>query len=84
MNLLPRLLYQFRTLQVAICMSELNMLQSKIMNLIWWDKRPRVTRRTLFTPKLRGDLEAPDLAKDFYAAQLAQLIHYHSLQSQPS
>lgn len=74
----------FRTLPIAIRMPDPKVLQNKIMKFIWGDKRPRVNRRTLYTPKLRGGLEAPDLAKYFEAAQLAQLIRFHSLQAQPS
>lgn len=37
-----------------------------------------MNRHTLFTPKLRGGLGAPDLTKYYYAAQLKQLIGFHS------
>lgn len=42
------------------------------------DKRSRVNIRMLFTTQLKGVLGVPDLTKHFYAAQLAQLIHFHS------
>lgn len=46
------------------------------------DKRPRVHKRTLYTPKKKGGLGVPDLLKYFYAAQLAQLDS-HSLHPHP-
>ena len=73
MNILPRLLYLFRTLPVILNHSDLKNFQRTLLRYMWGNKRPRVNKSTLYTPKCRGGLGLPDLQKYFHAAQLAQL-----------
>lgn len=84
MNLLPRLVYLFRTLPISICMPDLPRFQNKVLRFIWGNKRPRVNKRTLYMPKLRGVPGVPDLAKYYRGAQLAQLIQVHSSSPPPT
>lgn len=78
MNVLPRILYFFRTIPVALVRSDLMVFQKKLLQLIWGDKRPRMNKCTLYTPKQKGGLGLPDLLKYFHAAQLAQLTKFNS------
>lgn len=84
MNILPRLLYLFRTLPIAINRHDLKVFQKKIMQFIWGNTRPRVNQQTLYAPRIKGGLGVPNLVRYFEAAQLAQLIRTHSGLPQPS
>lgn len=64
-------------------MSDLKLFQRKILRYILGDKRPRVNKLTLYTPKLREGLGVPDLTKYYQDAQLSQLIRFHTRQSRP-
>lgn len=78
MNVLPKILYLFRTLPVALIRSDLVAFQRKML-FIWGYKRPRGKKHTLYTPKKGSGLEV--WVKYFYAAQLAQLIQFHTTRS---
>lgn len=78
MNELPRILYLFRTLPVALAKLDLKSFQTKLLSFIWGNKRPRVNIRMLHAPKGKGGLGFPDLLKYYYAAQLAQITRFHS------
>lgn len=66
-----------------ISIPDLRLFQRKMIQFIWGDKRPRVNKCTLFAPKTRGGLGAPDLIKYYYAAQISHLIRYHSQEPHP-
>ena len=82
MNVLPRLFYFFRTLPVSLPHNDLKQFKHKVLQFIWGDKRPRVNRSTLYTPRRKGGLGLLYLLKYFYAAQVAQLSRFHSQRQQ--
>lgn len=55
MNMLPRILYLFRTLPVALAKLDLKSFQTKLLSFIWGNKRPRVNIRTLYAPREKAD-----------------------------
>ncbi|XP_018429813.1 PREDICTED: integrin beta-2-like [Nanorana parkeri] len=77
MTLLPKLLYLFRTLPVAIPNFALRSMQNSVMSFIWRDKRPRVARKTLYCHRRQGGLGVPDLKKYYQAAQIASIAALH-------
>lgn len=80
MIVLPKVLYLFRTLLIAIVGKDLQKFRTKLLDYIWGHKRPRVNSRTLYPSKLRGGLGMLDLLKYFQAAQIAQLFRFHTQQ----
>lgn len=81
MNILPKILYLFCTLLVALVQIFDFSKENYIIYL--GEKRPRVSKHTLYAPRRGGGLRTPDLLKYFYAAQLAQLAKFHSTQPHP-
>uniref|UniRef100_A0A8C5MQM8 Reverse transcriptase domain-containing protein n=1 Tax=Leptobrachium leishanense TaxID=445787 RepID=A0A8C5MQM8_9ANUR len=77
MNVLPRLLYYFQTIPVALDPSDVRSMQGAIDNFVWAGRRHRVARATLYRPKQLGGLGLPSLFSYYYAAQLAQLVAWH-------
>lgn len=83
MTVLPKVLYLFRTLPIAVVRNDLQKFQKKLLDFVWGYRRPRVNRRTLYTPKQMGGLGMPDLLKYYQAAQMSQLIKFHTRQPRP-
>lgn len=74
MNVLPRLLYLFQTLPVAVTEKQFIEWDRMISRFVWQGKRPRIRRKTLKLPKEKGGMALPCL-KDYYnAAQLRPLV----------
>uniref|UniRef100_A0A3Q1G8Y6 IQ motif and ubiquitin domain containing n=1 Tax=Acanthochromis polyacanthus TaxID=80966 RepID=A0A3Q1G8Y6_9TELE len=76
MNILPRLLYIFRTLPVEVddsCFKEWDKLISRF---IWQEKRPRIRYNSLQSRKEKGGMALPFLKKYFSASQLIPLLHW--------
>lgn len=80
---LQRLLYYFRTLPVAVPRGDIQRLQAEVMRFIWGHTRPRIQRRTLYTPKLMGVLGLPNLQAYYQSAQIAQLAYTTAKGSTP-
>uniref|UniRef100_A0A8C5M4V5 Reverse transcriptase domain-containing protein n=1 Tax=Leptobrachium leishanense TaxID=445787 RepID=A0A8C5M4V5_9ANUR len=78
MNVLPRLLFFFQALPCALPSEDIRLLQSTIDHFIWQGKRHRIARATLYRPKDAGGLGLPCLFSYYYAAQLAQIVAWHS------
>uniref|UniRef100_A0A8C5QFF9 Reverse transcriptase domain-containing protein n=1 Tax=Leptobrachium leishanense TaxID=445787 RepID=A0A8C5QFF9_9ANUR len=78
MNILPRILFLFQTLPLLLTQRDLAGLQQAIDSFIWQNKRHRVARRILYRPKTRGGLGLPNLYLYYCAAQLTQVVAWHS------
>uniref|UniRef100_A0A8C5MRY5 Reverse transcriptase domain-containing protein n=1 Tax=Leptobrachium leishanense TaxID=445787 RepID=A0A8C5MRY5_9ANUR len=78
MNILPRLLFLFQALPVAVTRRDLAGIQSAIDAFVWQNKRRRVARKILYRPKTRGGLGLPNLYMYYCAAQLAQVVAWHA------
>lgn len=74
MSILPKLLYLFETLPVAIPMSQLKALQRRSYRFIWNNASHRVVGSV--ARKNRGGLGAPDFIKYYYASHLRVLTSW--------
>lgn len=83
MNLLPKLLYLFRSLPVPLNKANLARFQSKVLKFIWSPKGHRLTRATLYTPRIKGGLCVLDLWAYYKAAQRIQLSVVYSRRERP-
>uniref|UniRef100_A0A8C5MBV1 Reverse transcriptase domain-containing protein n=1 Tax=Leptobrachium leishanense TaxID=445787 RepID=A0A8C5MBV1_9ANUR len=78
MNVLPRILFLFQTLPLLLTRRDLAGLQQAIDSFVWQNKRRRIARHLLYRPKTRGGLGLPNLYVYYCAAQLAQVVAWHS------
>uniref|UniRef100_A0A8C5PK30 Reverse transcriptase domain-containing protein n=1 Tax=Leptobrachium leishanense TaxID=445787 RepID=A0A8C5PK30_9ANUR len=78
MNVLPRILFLFQTLPLLLTRRDLAGLQQAIDSFVWQNKRRRIARHLLYRPKTRGGLGLPNLYLYYCAAQLAQVVAWHS------
>lgn len=78
MSLLPKLLYLYRVLPIAIPSYFHRIIQSCVFKYIWGPIKPRVTRSILLRSKLCGGLGLPNFAHYYHAAQVAQLTLLHA------
>ena len=78
MNILPKLLYYFRTIPINVPKSKLEALQRLINKFIWADKRPRYSYALQFKSQPSGGLGLPNLWKYFLAARLSQITQWFS------
>lgn len=79
MTVLPKLLYLFDTLPIPIRRGDLRSMQATLLNFIWAQKRHRISKLVLQTPKNRGGLAVPDLIRYYWAAQLRCIPAWSSL-----
>lgn len=73
MNLVPRLLYLFQSLPIAIPQIKFNSWDKTISRFIWNGKKPRIRYTTLQLPKDKGGMSLPNLEEYYYAAQMRSL-----------
>ena len=78
MNILPKLLYYFRTLPINISKSRLEAIQRLINKFIWANKRPRYSYALQHRTQTNGGLGLPNIWKYFLAARLSQLSQWFS------
>ncbi|KAJ0059923.1 hypothetical protein NL108_015598 [Boleophthalmus pectinirostris] len=76
MNVLPRFLFLFHSLPVAVPQSTFKFLDRLISAFIWQNKRPRVRLKVLHSTKDRGGLALPHLKSYYWAAQLKALVSW--------
>uniref|UniRef100_A0A8C5N274 Reverse transcriptase zinc-binding domain-containing protein n=1 Tax=Leptobrachium leishanense TaxID=445787 RepID=A0A8C5N274_9ANUR len=81
MNLLPRLLYLFHTLPIAIPSSFFLMLRKEFLSFVWPKGRPRVGMAVLCRPKTRGGLALPDMKQYYTACHLLRIIDWSASNS---
>uniref|UniRef100_A0A8C5MI47 Reverse transcriptase domain-containing protein n=1 Tax=Leptobrachium leishanense TaxID=445787 RepID=A0A8C5MI47_9ANUR len=81
MNLLPRLLYLFHTLPIAIPSSFFLMLRKEFLSFVWPKGRPRVGMAVLCRPKTRGGLALPDMKRYYTACHLLRIIDWSASNS---
>lgn len=70
MNILPRLLYIFRTLPVEVNDNQFREWDKWISRFIWQGKKPRIRFSTLQLGKENGGIALPCLRNYYYASQL--------------
>lgn len=76
MDIIPRFLYLFQTIPIAVPRSFFTILQSTFTRFIWGCNRPRLQRRILSLPKTKGGAGAPDLYYYHAAAVLTRLVNW--------
>lgn len=83
MSILPKILYLFRVLPIAVPAHFLRILQRKTLQYIWGNAKPRLPKPTLYSLRIQRGLGVPDFTKYYYAAQLSQLTKYHATSEIP-
>lgn len=83
MSLLPKLLYLYRVLPIAIPPYYHRTIQNRVFKYIWGPTKPRVARSVLLRHKLNGGLGIPSFLHYYHAARLAQATLYHSRNETP-
>uniref|UniRef100_A0A803K153 Reverse transcriptase domain-containing protein n=1 Tax=Xenopus tropicalis TaxID=8364 RepID=A0A803K153_XENTR len=78
MTILPRLLYYFETLPVAIPRPALQSFQNLCYRYIWGGKRQRIRRQVLQRQRSQGGLGVPDFYNYYLATQSRQVIQWSS------
>lgn len=74
MNMLPKLLFLFQTLPVAIPPKQFTEWNRVISSFIWEGKKPRIKIQTLQLSRDKGGLALPCLEHYYKAAQLRYLV----------
>lgn len=75
MQVLPRILYMFRTLPISIPSSFFTKCNSLLRNYIWQSKNPRIALSSLQLMRNNGGIGLPDLL-GYYNASLLDQIKY--------
>lgn len=76
MNVLPRLLYLFRTLPVEVSQTQFREWDKWIARFIWHGKKPRIKFRSLQLSKAKGGAMLPCLQYYYYASQVIPLLQW--------
>uniref|UniRef100_A0A6I8RW77 Reverse transcriptase domain-containing protein n=1 Tax=Xenopus tropicalis TaxID=8364 RepID=A0A6I8RW77_XENTR len=84
MNVMPRILYLFRTIQVQLPATYLKTLQSQMNNFIWANKKPRTASKIIQHSTTRGGLGVPSLVHYYRATLLDTAVQMHSPQQTKS
>lgn len=63
-------------LLVAVSKSPLHTIHRLFLNFIWCNKRPRIGRYVLLSPRSRGGLNTPDLIKYYLASHIRQILSW--------
>ena len=79
MNVLPRLLFLFCSLPIAVPVSTFKLLDRLVSRFIWQNKRPRVRLKVLCLHKEKGGLSLPHFRSYYWAAQLRVLVSWMRL-----
>uniref|UniRef100_A0A803J5Q1 Reverse transcriptase domain-containing protein n=1 Tax=Xenopus tropicalis TaxID=8364 RepID=A0A803J5Q1_XENTR len=78
MNVLPRILYIFRTVQIQLPPRYIKLLQSQMNAFIWQGKKPRIAAKVLQQPNLSGGVGIPNLLYYYKASLLETAVRMHS------
>lgn len=76
MQTLPKILYLFRAIPIPIPSSFFKILNTKLRNLVWNNKKPRVAFSILTSSKNKGGMNLPDMHKYYYATLLDQMKYW--------
>lgn len=79
MTILPKLMYLFETLPIPVPRSELRAMQTSLIRFIWANKRHRILKSVLLTPRSHGGLAVPDILKYYWAVHLRRIPAWSSL-----
>ena len=79
MNVLPRLLFLFCSLPIAVPVSTFKLLDRLVSRFIWQNKRPRVRLKVLCLHKEKGGLSLTHFRSYYWAAQLRVLVSWMRL-----
>lgn len=77
MNILPKLLFLFRSLPLYVSRSVIQKVQMDLLRFIWQNKKPRMGKVLMYRAQRRGGLGCPDLWKYFLASRLIQMAQWH-------
>ena len=67
MAILPKVLYRFNAIPIKIIMTFLIVIEKPIMNFIWKNKRPLITKTILSRKSEAGGMTIPDLKLHYRA-----------------
>lgn len=73
MNILPKFLYLFQALSIAIPRQYVKQIDTLFTGFIRAQKHPRIRRSLLTFPKQYGGLAIPDVYKYYQAAKLSRI-----------
>lgn len=76
MTLLPKITYKFQMLPIDLPIYYLRKLKTILTNVIWKNKKPRVSLKTLRKGKKNGGLAAPDIVTYYNAIILSRAIEW--------
>ena len=74
MNILPRLLFLFQSLPIAVPPSLFKLIENIISKFIWQNRRPRIRLKILMSAKVKGGLGLPNMKMYYWAAQLRAVV----------
>uniref|UniRef100_A0A8C5MVQ8 Reverse transcriptase n=1 Tax=Leptobrachium leishanense TaxID=445787 RepID=A0A8C5MVQ8_9ANUR len=78
MNILPRLLYIFQTLPIAVPSTYFRRLKSIFTQYVWGGKAPRLSQEILTAPKHKGGAGLPDMLLYYQATHLLRQLEWNS------
>lgn len=81
MQILPKLLYHFRTLLIPIPQTFFLQLTNKLKKFIWAGKKPRIALTQLYKPKYLGGVGLPNAHVYYQVAILEQSCNWFSCQT---
>lgn len=76
MNVLPRLLYLFRSLPIEVNENQFKEWDKWISRFIWQGRKPRIKYATLQLSKGKGGLGLPCLKNYYYTTQITPLLYW--------
>uniref|UniRef100_A0A803J671 Reverse transcriptase domain-containing protein n=1 Tax=Xenopus tropicalis TaxID=8364 RepID=A0A803J671_XENTR len=82
-NLLPKILYLFRTIPINIPAKFFTSLQGLVSKFIWQKRRPRIAYNTMTNAKNKGGLALPNFKKYYQACHLILLQRFFDTDNPP-
>lgn len=81
MVLLPKILYKFQMIPIALPMIFFQIIKIFVSKYIWQHKKPRLQCSVLSKYKAQGGLALPDFRRYYNAVVLSQILDWAELES---